>query len=295
VASPSSQAALFGTGFTCRHQPGVFQPTWRAHSHSKIMTAQTTSASAQYPSLAGRTVFITGGGSGIGADLVRGFARQGARVGFIDIDAAASTQLVAELAGAPTPPRFLHVDVRDVAALQAAIADTAAALGDISVLINNVASDDRHELADVNADYFDQRVAINLRPHFFATQAVVDGMRRLGGGAIINLGSVGWKIKSTGYPVYALCKAAAQGLTRSLARELGPDGIRVNTLTPGWVMTPRQLARWVDADAERALDENQCLPGRVYGTDIAALALFLAADDSRMVTAQDFTVDAGWS
>jgi NAD(P)-dependent dehydrogenase (short-subunit alcohol dehydrogenase family) len=190
---------------------------------------------------------------------------------------------------------FLQSDAADVAALKAAIATTADRFGDISVLVNNVANDQRHNLADVTPDDFDWRVSINLRPAFFAAQSVVEGMKRLGGGSIVNLGSISWMIKGAGYPVYATCKSATVGLSRSLARDLGKLNIRVNTLSPGWIMTEKQLTMWVDEAGEKAMDENQCLPGRIVGSDVANMALFLSADDSRMVTAQDFVVDAGWT
>ncbi len=148
---------------------------------------------------------------------------------------------------------------------------------------------------DVTPDDFDWRVSINLRPHFFAAQAVVKDMQSLGGGAIVNLGSTSWKIKGKGYPIYATCKSATVGLTRSLARELGEFSIRVNTLTPGWIMTEKQLTTWVDEAGEQAMRDNHCLPGRILGSDVANMALFLSADDSKMVTAQDFVIDAGWT
>jgi D-xylose 1-dehydrogenase len=250
---------------------------------------------ARYPSLAGRTVFVTGGSSGIGADIVIAFARQGAKVAFTGRSAASAQQVIDTASTLGPAPRFIANDVTDVAALQAAIASTAAEFGDISILINNVANDQRHALADVTPDDFDWRVSVNLRPAFFAAQAVVEGMKRLGGGAIVNLGSISWMIKGKGYPVYATCKSATIGLSRSLAADLGHNNIRVNTLTPGWIMTEKQLTQWVDEAGERAMDENQCLPGRIVGSDVANMALFLSADDSRMVTAQDFVVDAGWS
>jgi NAD(P)-dependent dehydrogenase (short-subunit alcohol dehydrogenase family) len=250
---------------------------------------------ANYPSLQGRSVFVTGGSSGIGADIVVGFARQGAKVAFTGRNAASAAKVLADASAVGPTPLFLPSEASDVAALQAAIAQAATAHGDIGVLINNVANDQRHNLMDVTPDDFDARVNVNLRPHFFAVQAVVPGMRRRGGGAIVNLGSTSWKIKGKGYPVYATCKSATVGLTRSLARDLGPDNIRVNTLTPGWIMTEKQLTQWVDAEGERAMDDNHCLPGRIVGADIANMALFLAADDSSMVTAQDFVVDAGWT
>jgi len=259
------------------------------------MSTPQVTAFASYPSLANRTVFVTGGSSGIGGDIVIAFARQGAKVGFTGRNAEAAAQVVAAAKAVGPEPLFLQSEASDVAALQAAVATTAEKMGDISVLVNNVANDQRHGFMDVTAGDFDWRVAVNLRPHFFAAQAVVPGMRRLGGGAIVNLGSTSWVIKGKGYPVYATCKSATVGLTRSLARELGEHSIRVNTLTPGWIMTEKQVTMWVDEAGERAMNENQCLPGRIVGSDVANMALFLSADDSRMVTAQDFVIDAGWT
>lgn len=258
------------------------------------MSESPTAGLARYPSLHGKVVFVTGGGSGIGADIVRAFAGQGAKVGFIDIDDAAGRALVAGLA-ADTPPLFIAGDLTHVDALRDAIAATRAAFGDIDVLVNNVANDRRHELLAVDEAFFDATVAVNLRPAFFAAQQVVPDMQRRGGGAIVNVGSTSWKVKSIRLAVYATCKSAMTGLTRSLARELGASRIRVNQVLPGWVMTEKQLRLWVDADGEREMDRNQCLPGRVLGGDIAQMVLFLAADDSRMITAQDFIVDAGWT
>jgi NAD(P)-dependent dehydrogenase (short-subunit alcohol dehydrogenase family) len=259
------------------------------------MSTTPTRAFASYPSLAGKTVFVTGGSSGIGGDIVVAFARQGAKVGFTGRNAQAAAEVVAAAKTLGPEPLFLQSDAGDVAALQLAIATTATQFGDISVLVNNVANDQRHDLMTVTPDDFDWRVSINLRPHFFAAQAVAEGMKRLGGGAIVNLGSTSWKIKGKGYPVYATCKSATVGLTRSLARELGEHRIRVNTLTPGWIMTEKQVSMWVDEAGERAMDANQCLPGRIVGADVANMALFLSADDSCMVTAQDFVIDAGWT
>lgn len=259
------------------------------------MQPSSLSTFAKYPSLAGRTVFVTGGSSGIGADIVIAYARQGAQVAFTGRNAESAAQVIEAAAAFGPTPLFLQSDAADVAALKAAIATTAERFGDIGVLVNNVANDQRHNLADVTPDDFDWRVAINLRPAFFAAQAVVEGMKRLGGGAIVNLGSISWMIKGAGYPVYATCKSATVGLSRSLARDLGKLNIRVNTLSPGWIMTEKQLTMWVDEAGEKAMDENQCLPGRIVGSDVANMALFLSADDSRMVTAQDFVVDAGWT
>lgn len=250
---------------------------------------------ASYPSLKNKVVFVTGGSSGIGSDIVVAFARQGAQVGFTGRNADAAAQVVEHAKTLGPQPLFVGSDATDIAALRAAVAQTAAAFGDIGVLVNNVANDERHDFMSVTPEDFDWRVAVNLRPHFFAAQAVVPGMKRLGGGSIVNLGSTSWKNKVAGFPVYATCKSATTGLTRSLARELGPLNIRVNTLTPGWIMTDKQLRMWVDEAGERAMNENHCLSGRIIGEDVAQLALFLAADDSRMITAQDFTIDAGWT
>ena len=249
-------------------------------------------AGATFNSLRGRCVIVTGGASGIGADMVRAFARQGCQVGFLDRDAVAGRALAASLG---SDVRFEACDVVDVTALQAAIGSLLERLGGADVLVNNVANDDRHSMAAVTPAYFDERVAINLRPHYFATQAVLDSMRSRGGGSIVNMGSVSWMIKGTGYSVYATCKSAMQGFTRVLAGEAGAHNIRANCIVPGWVMTERQVALWLDDEGERTLDANQLLPGRIVGADIAHMALFLAADTARMITAQTFVVDAGWS
>jgi len=250
---------------------------------------------ARFPSLNGRSVFVTGGGSGIGAAIVSAFAEQGAKVAFIDVAQEASERLVQQLADAGLPkPWWRACDVKDIAALQAAIHDAAAALGDFSALVNNVASDDRHSLESVTPDYYDERIAINERPAFFAIQAAVPGMRRLGAGSIINLGSTGWQGKGTGYPCYAIAKSSVNGLTRGLAKTLGQDRIRINTVSPGWVMTERQIKLWLDAEGEKELARNQCLPDKLQPHDIARMVLFLASDDAAMCTAQEFKVDAGW-
>lgn len=248
-------------------------------------------AGVRFHSLDGQGVLITGGASGIGADMVRAFAAQGCRVGFVDRDAEAGSAL----AGALDQVHFEACDVTDIDALRAALAVLTQRIGGVDVLVNNVASDDRHRIEEVTPAYFDQRIAINLRPHFFAAQAVLASMRARGGGSIVNMGSGSWKIKGAGYSVYATAKSAMLGLTRVLARELGPDRIRVNCIVPGWVMTERQKALWLDEEGERAMDLNHCLPGRIVGADIAHMALFLAADTARMITAQEFVVDAGWS
>lgn len=250
---------------------------------------------AVYPSLKERVVFISGGGSGIGAAMVEAFAQQGAKVAFVDLDETASAKLLEKLKGTGAPaPLFLRCDVRDIGALRAAIERTREELGEVGVLVNNAARDDRHRLEEVTVAYWDERVAVNLRHQFFAAQAVAEHMKRRGGGSIINFGSISWMSSTGGMPAYTASKAAVMGLTRGLARDLGPYNIRANTVSPGWVMTERQLKMWVDADGERKMDEMQCLKGRLQPMDVARMVLFLAADDSRLCTAQNFIVDAGW-
>ena len=273
-----------------------FIPELQSETHVPITRSIDAASLAKFPSLKGRSVFVTGGGSGIGASIVKAFAEQGARVAFIDIAEQASRELAQQLADSDISPPWWEVcDVRDVPAMQAAIARAAAAVGDFSVLVNNVASDDRHSIESVTVDYWDQRMAINQRPAFFAIQSVVPGMKRLGGGSIINLGSTGWQLKNGSYPCYAVAKSSVNGLTRGLATTLGPDRIRVNTVSPGWVMTERQVKLNLDAKSEAALREAQCLPDLLVGEDIARMVLFLASDDGAMCSAQEFKVDGGWT
>jgi NAD(P)-dependent dehydrogenase (short-subunit alcohol dehydrogenase family) len=250
---------------------------------------------ASYPSLNNRAVLITGGATGIGAALVEHFAAQGARVGFIDLAEAEGISLADRLATAGHPrPAFRHADLCDIAALRAAIASIAAETGDATVLVNNAAHDERHAIADVTPEYWDGRLAVNLRHQFFAVQAVVPGMRAGGGGSIINMGSLSWRVGQGGMPAYTASKAAVEGMSRGLARDLGPDKIRVNTLVPGWIMTERQRALWLTPEAEARLMQDQALKERLYPADIARMALWLAADDSRMCTGQAWVVDGGW-
>lgn len=269
-----------------------------SNTSSASIATETSAAPAglsRFPCLQGRSVFVTGGGSGIGAAIVSAFAQQGARVAFVDMAREASEDLVQQLADEGLErPWWRLCDVRDVSGLQACVADAAAALGDFSVLVNNVASDDRHTLESVTPDYYDERMAINERPAFFAIQAVVPGMRRLGAGSVINLGSTGWQGKGAGYPCYAIAKSSVNGLTRGLARTLGRDRIRINTVSPGWVMTERQIKLWLNAEGEQEIARNQCLPDKLRPHDIARMVLFLASDDGAMCTAQEFKVDAGW-
>jgi NAD(P)-dependent dehydrogenase (short-subunit alcohol dehydrogenase family) len=251
--------------------------------------------SSTFPSLKGRSVFITGGGSGIGAAIVTAFAEQGARVAFIDVAREPSEALAQQLVDTGHgQPWWRACDVRDVAALQSAIAEAAVVLGDFSVLVNNVASDNRHTLESVTPEYYEERMAVNQRPAFFAIQSVVPGMRRLGAGSIINLGSTGWQRNDSAYPCYAIAKSSVNGLTRGLARSLGQDRIRINTVSPGWVMTERQVKLWLNEQSEQELKRAQCLPDKLRPEDIARMVLFLASDDGAMCTAHEFKVDAGW-
>jgi NAD(P)-dependent dehydrogenase (short-subunit alcohol dehydrogenase family) len=255
-----------------------------------------TPALAHFPSLRDKKVFITGGGSGIGAAMVEAFAAQGAQVAFVDVAEDDSNALVQQIAAAGhTKPWWRTCDVRDVAALQGTMAQAIAELGDFSTLVNNVARDDRHTLESVTPEYWDERMAVNQRPAFFAIQSIVPGMKRLGGGSIINLGSTGWQTKASAYPCYAIAKSSVNGLTRGMAGSLGPDRIRVNTVSPGWVMTERQIKFWLNDEGEAEIKRNQCLPDKLKPSDIARMVLFLASDDGAMCTAQEFKVDAGWN
>jgi len=249
---------------------------------------------ATYPSLKDRVVFITGGASGIGAAEVTHFAAQGARVAFVDIDDAAAKALTTDLAAAGhTAPLYQHCDLRDIAALQAAIRGVGEKLGPITVLVNNAARDDRHNYADVTVEYWDERQAVNLRHQFFAIQAVAPMMRAAGGGSIINFGSISWHTFAGGMPAYTTAKAGVEGLTKGMARDLGPDNIRVNCVIPGWVMTDRQIKLWLTPEGEENLLRQQCLKEKLGPDDLARMVLWLAADDSRMCSGQLWVVDAG--
>jgi NAD(P)-dependent dehydrogenase (short-subunit alcohol dehydrogenase family) len=241
-------------------------------------------------------VFVTGGATSVGAAIVSAFAAQGAQVAFVDIDDAQSAELATSIeAQGFSPVWWRNCDVSDVAAFRATLAQAQTELGDFSTLVNNVASDDRHTLESVTPDYWDERMAVNQRPAFFAIQALAPGMRRLGGGSIINLGSTGWQQKSSVYPCYSIAKSSMNGLTRGLAASLGADRIRINTVSPGWVMTQRQLSKWLDDETIDTIRQNQCLPDMIQASDVARMVLFLASNDSAMCTAQEFKVDAGWN
>jgi len=251
---------------------------------------------ATYPSLRDRVVLVTGGGSGIGASIVEHFSAQGSRVAFLDIDDAASARLCREVAAAGRgEPLFLHCDLRDIDALRAAVGEVRRRLGPIRVLVNNAAHDERHALESVTPEYWDDRLAVNLRHQFFAAQAVYRDMAAAGGGAIVNLGSTSWMVGQGGMPGYTAAKSAVVGLTRGLARDLGPHGIRVTCVVPGWIMTERQLRLWLTPESEAELLRRQCLKRKLVPEDIARAVLFFAADDSAGCTAQSYVVDAGWT
>ena len=250
-----------------------------------------SNARVTYPDLVGRTVFVSGGGSGIGAAFVARFVEQGCRVAFVDIADAPSQALAGQL-GAQLV-RYSHCDVRDIAALQTTIAEVQRDWGPIRVLINNAARDDRHKLADVTPAYWDENQAINLRHHVFAAQAVAPGMAKAGGGAIINLGSISWMRGRPAMIGYTTAKAAISGMTRVLARELGEHNIRVNAIVPGAIVTERQTALWTTPEAEQEFMAQQCLKFRLSVDDVARTALFLASDEARGITGQNLIVDAG--
>jgi NAD(P)-dependent dehydrogenase (short-subunit alcohol dehydrogenase family) len=250
---------------------------------------------ATYPSLNDRSVFITGGGSGIGASLVRHFAAQGAKVAFVDIAMGPSEELVEEVTAKADPkPLFIECDLRDIEALRRAIRSVADVHGPITVLVNNAAHDERHAFDTVTPEYWDDRMAVNLRHQFFAAQAVHPMMKAAGGGSIVNFGSVSWMVGQGGMPGYTTAKSAIMGLTRGLARDFGPDNIRVNSIAPGWIMTERQISLWLDEAGERELMSRQCLKRKLYPDDMARIALFLAADDSSAMTNQTYVCDGGW-
>jgi NAD(P)-dependent dehydrogenase (short-subunit alcohol dehydrogenase family) len=244
---------------------------------------------ASYPSLEGKTVFITGGASGIGAELVRGFAAQGARVGFVDLDDTLSQALAKTSANIT----YEICDLKDIESLQQALAQLASRLGPATVLVNNAANDDRHSWRDVTPAYWDERLQTNLRHQFFAIQSVAPGMIAAGGGSIINMGSNSWHETGGGFPAYATAKAAVHGLTRTMARDLGQHRIRVNTLVPGWIMTDRQKDLWATPETLESQRTRQCLPDLIEPVYVARMVIFLASDDAAMCSANNYMVEGG--
>lgn len=248
---------------------------------------------AIYPSLKDRVVLVSGGASGIGASIVEHFARQRCRVGFIDLQDGIALEDRLAAGGLPRP-HGVRCDLRDIAATRAAVAEIVGRFGPAEVLVNNAAHDERHDWKDVTPEFWDERMATNLRHQFFAIQAVAPMMQAAHRGSIINFGSISWHLKMGGMPAYTAAKSAVEGLTRSFARDLGPDGIRVNCIIPGWIITERQKQFWLTPEAERATLEAQCLKEMLHPPDIARMVLWLAADDSRMCTGQNWVVDGGW-
>ncbi|QTC89851.1 SDR family NAD(P)-dependent oxidoreductase [Brevundimonas goettingensis] len=247
---------------------------------------------AIYPDLAGKVVIVTGGAGGIGEAITRSFIAQKAKVGFLDIDVVRGERLAAEL-GADA--RFVKCDLTDIPALKAAIQTVRDAFGPIDVLINNAAHDERHATLEVTEDYWDGRMAVNLKHQFFAAQAVLPDMQATGKGAIVNMGSTSWVIGQGGMPAYTASKSAVIGLTRSLARDFGEFGVRVNAIAPGWIMTERQLELWVTPETEKSIYENQCLKRRLVPDDIARVAVFMSSDEAGAITNQHYIVDGGWN
>ena len=249
---------------------------------------------AVYPSLRDRVVLVTGGASGIGAEHVTQFARQGAQVAFLDIADAAAAKLIEGLSQEGLQsPLYLPCDLKDIPALQAAIAEIGRQLGPITVLVNNAANDQRHDYQDVTVEYWDERMATNLRHQFFTIQAVAPMMRAAGGGSIINFGSISWHTNHGSMPAYTTAKAGIEGLTKGMARDLGADGIRVNCVIPGWIMTQRQIDLWLTPEAEANLLRVQCLKTKLVPADVTRMVLWLASDDSRMCSSQLWVVDGG--
>src|SRR5215471_8413080 len=248
---------------------------------------------AIYPSLADRVVFVSGGGSGIGAAIVEAFGRQKAKVAFVDIDIEASEQVIGLLRNQGVESYFERCDITDTAALRRSIDATRRALGPITILINSAARDDRHATEDVTPEYWDERFAVNLKHQFFAAQAVLPDMKAARWGSIINFGSSSWMVGQGGMVAYTACKSAVLGLTRSLARDFGPYNIRVNAIAPGWVLTERQRKLWITPQAYAELMKSQCLKRDLVGEDIARVVLFLSSDEASAITSQHYVVDAG--
>jgi NAD(P)-dependent dehydrogenase (short-subunit alcohol dehydrogenase family) len=249
---------------------------------------------AIYPSLKGRTVLVTGGGSGIGESIVEHFAAQGSKVAFIDIKEKESKALVARLKRKRQTVHFEPCDLTDIAALKQAIKNVRKAFGPITVLVNNAAHDERHTIDEVTSDYFDERIAVNLKHQFFTIQAVAPDMKKAKNGSIVNIGSNSWMVAFGGLPVYTAAKSGVLGLTRGVARELGTYNVRVNHVAPGWIMTKRQKDLWATPEALEKLMQDQCLPRELGPDDIARAVLFFASDEASAATNQTYVFDGGW-
>ena len=247
---------------------------------------------AVYPSLNNKVVVVTGGGSGIGESITRSFIKQGAKVAFLDFNEKDSIKLINDLN--TNNLHFEFCDLRDIEQLKNSIKKISSKFGPIQILVNNAARDDRHSLQSVTSEYFDERIATNLKHQLFASQAVVSDMEKNGGGAIINMGSTSWMIGQGGMPCYTTAKSAIQGLTRGLARDLGPKNIRVNCVVPGWIMTERQVDMWLTPESEKELMDRQCIKRKLFPKDIARFVLFMASDEASACSNQSFVVDGGW-
>jgi D-xylose 1-dehydrogenase len=270
-------------------------PTKPDHNPPLQPDPRSTPQFASYPSLRGRAVLITGGATGIGESLVHHFARQGSRVAFLDIQDEPARHLVDALAaeGSPTP-LYIHCDLTDISALQSAVHQVLDTFGTIDALVNNAANDQRHSIDEVSPEYWNESMAVNLRPQFFTIQSVLPAMRAAQRGSIINMSSISWMIPSTGVPLYIAAKAAIVGLTRTLAHELGPFNIRVNAVLPGAIVTERQKRLWYTPEYKAEIMARQALKRDILPDDVARLVLFLAADDSSAITNQSCIVDGGW-
>ena len=247
---------------------------------------------AVYPSLNNKVVVVTGGGSGIGESITRSFIKQGAKVAFLDFNEKDSIKLIKDLN--TDNLHFEFCDLRDIEQLKNSIKKISSKFGPIQILVNNAARDDRHSLQSVTSEYFDERIATNLKHQLFASQAVVSDMEKNGGGAIINMGSTSWMIGQGGMPCYTTAKSAIQGLTRGLARDLGPKNIRVNCVVPGWIMTERQVDMWLTPESEKELMDRQCIKRKLFPKDIARFVIFMASDEASACSNQSFVVDGGW-
>jgi NAD(P)-dependent dehydrogenase (short-subunit alcohol dehydrogenase family) len=247
---------------------------------------------AVYPSLNKKVVVVTGGGSGIGESITRSFIKQGAKVAFLDFNEKDSIKLIKDLN--TDNLHFEFCDLRDIEQLKNSIKKISSKFGPIQILVNNAARDDRHSLESVTSEYFDERIATNLKHQLFASQAVVSDMEKNGGGAIINMGSTSWMIGQGGMPCYTTAKSAIQGLTRGLARDLGPKNIRVNCVVPGWIMTERQVDMWLTPESEKELMDRQCIKRKLFPKDVARFVLFMASDEASACSNQSFVVDGGW-
>ncbi len=249
---------------------------------------------ASFHSLKNKIAYVTGGAGGIGEAVSQALARNGSQVGIIDIDGDAAASLAEKLSRSGAKSVGIKCDLRDIDDLKSALASLKSALGPADILVNNAAHDQRHGWRDMTPEYWDERMAVNLRHMFFAIQSVAPDMIEKKSGSIINFSSTSWKLKMGTLPAYTTAKAAIHGLTRSFQMEFGKSNVRINTVYPGWVMTKRQKELWFDEAGQKVLDEHQAMRGLIQPEDIANMVLFLAADDSQFCTGQEFTVDGGW-